>query len=67
MKQILESLADMILDLMDSIERSYNVITCKPKPMPSLLAYNVDWFTHCNWREQIVAFKQLDIYYAYKH
>jgi hypothetical protein len=67
MKQILESLADMALDLRDSIERSYNVITRKPQPVPSLLAYNVDWFTYCSWREQIVAFKQLDIYYAYKH
>ena len=57
----------MLLDTVEGIERAYNKIIRKPKPEPSLLAYNVDWFTHCNWREQIVAFKQLDIYYAYKH
>ena len=67
MKQLLQSLADMFLDIVEGIERMYNAITRKPKPVPSLLAYNMDWFTHCNWREQIVAFKQLDIYHSNKH
>jgi hypothetical protein len=38
----------------------------KPKPVPSLLAYNIDWFTHCNWRDQVLAFKQMDLYYYSK-
>lgn len=67
MKRALESLVDLLLDIVEGTERAYNAIIRKPTPVPSLLAYNVDWFTHCNWREQIVAFKQLDIYYAYKH
>jgi len=67
MIQLLQSLTDMLLDTVEGLERAYNAITRKPKPTASLLAHNVDWFTNCNWREQIIAFKQLDIYYAYKH
>lgn len=29
---------------------------------PSLLSLNVAWFTHCGWTEQMLAFKQLDLY-----
>lgn len=32
----------------------------KRQPTPSLLAYNVVWFTTCTWIEQIYAFDQLD-------
>ena len=67
MIQAIHALTDMLLDTVEGIERAYNAILRKRQPKPSLLAYNIDWFTHCSWREQIVAFKQLDIYYAYKH
>jgi hypothetical protein len=40
---------------------------CKRKKIePSLLAINIDWFTNCNWREQMNAFGQFGNYYAYK-
>ena len=38
----------------------------RKKVDPSLLAINIDWFTHCNWVDQLLAFKQIDIYRAYK-
>ena len=34
------------------------------KVTPSLLAMNMNWFTNCSWREQLVAFKQLELYSA---
>jgi hypothetical protein len=67
MKQLLNSLTDMFLDTIEGIDRAYSTITRKPKPQPSLLTYNVDWFTNCTWIEQIIAFKQLDIYHSNKH
>lgn len=39
----------------------------RKKTEPSLLAINIDWFTNCSWVEQLIAFKQIDEYYAYKH
>lgn len=36
----------------------------KLKVQPSLLAINVNWFTNCSWRDQLVAFKQLELYSA---
>ena len=39
----------------------------KKKLEPSLIAINIDWFTNCNWREQLSSFKQMDLYYDYKH
>ena len=39
----------------------------RKKIEPSLIAMNMDWFTNCNWREQMTAFGQLGNYYAYKH
>lgn len=38
----------------------------KNKATPSLLAYNVHWFTNCNWVEQLVAFDQINDYITYK-
>jgi hypothetical protein len=37
----------------------------KRKKNPSLLAYNIDWFTNCTWLEQIQAYKQIYLYLDY--
>lgn len=60
-------LAEVMLDTCEWLDNLYNYIIRKPKATPSLLAYNVDWFTHCNWRDQLIAFKQIDIYRSNKH
>jgi hypothetical protein len=67
MKQPLHSIIDLFLDICEGIDNLFNLITRKPKPIPTLLAYNVNWFTRCNWMEQVIAFRQLDIYYSNKH
>lgn len=59
--------AEIAIDALEYIERLCQLITRKPQPELTLLALNVDWFTHCNWREQLVAFKQMDIYRSNKH
>lgn len=47
---------DIILALIDTI-KDY-----KRKQQPSLLAYNIDWFTNCTWLEQIYSFKHINDY-----
>lgn len=59
--------AELAIDTLEYFERLHQIITRKPQPQLTLLALNVDWFTHCNWREQLVAFKQMDIYRSNKH
>lgn len=67
MKHLNVVFADIALDILEWIQSLCQFITRKPKPELTLLALNVDWFTHCNWREQLVAFKQMDIYRSNKH
>jgi len=67
MKYIYELLAEIAFGTIDWFQKLYRFVTRKPKPQPSLLALNVDWFTHCNWRDQLIAFKQIDIYCSNKH
>ena len=59
--------AELAIETLEYLERLYQLITRKPQPQLTLLALNVDWFTHCNWRDQLVAFKQMDIYRSNKH
>lgn len=59
--------AEIAFETVEYLESLYRRITRKPKPEPTLLALNVDWFTNCNWREQLIAFKQIDIYRSNKH
>jgi hypothetical protein len=59
--------AELAIETLEYLERIYQLIARKPQPQLTLLALNVDWFTHCNWREQLVAFKQMDIYRSNKH
>lgn len=54
MKQAIEPLLVCILD---AIERHKS-----KNESPSLLAYNIGWFTNCNWFSQINAFKQTELY-----
>lgn len=67
MKSLSQIAADIALDTLEIVEGFWQFITRKPKPELTLLALNVDWFTHCNWREQLIAFKQIDIYRSNKH
>jgi len=67
MKHIDKLFADMIIGTVEWFQALYRYVTRQPKPEPSLLALNVDWFTNCNWRDQLIAFKQIDIYCSYKH
>lgn len=45
-------------------ESIYGIVECfkrfKKQQTPSLLAYNVAWFTTCSWLEQLHAFDQID-------
>ena len=45
---------------------SYFMQFGRPKPVPSLLALNIDWFTNCSWVDQLLAFKQIDEFYYKK-
>ena len=47
---------DFILSIVDTYKHY------KHKPKPSLLAYNIDWFTNCTWVEQLYSFKQINEY-----
>lgn len=67
MKPLSHIFADVAMETLESLERLVNCLTRKPMPEPSLLALNIDWFTHCNWRDQLIAFKQIDSYRSYKH
>jgi len=59
--------ADTIIGTAEWFQNFYRFITRQPKPELSLLALNIDWFTHCSWIDQLIAFKQLDIYRSNKH
>jgi hypothetical protein len=61
MKLLLYIIAEWFADIINYFSK-----LGKPKPVPSLLALNIDWFTYCNWREQMVAFGQLHRYYYNK-
>ncbi len=67
MKLCKHALIDLILDLMEGIEGLKQFITNKSKLTPSLIAYNINWFTNCSWCEQLIAFKQIDRFYANKN
>lgn len=67
MKYIYELLAEIAFGTIVWFQNLYRFIACRPEPQPSLLALNVDWFTNCSWLHQLIAFKQIDIYYFDKH
>ena len=59
--------AELAIETLEYLERLYQLVTCKPKPQLTLLALNVNWFTNCNWRDQLIAFKQIEDYRSNKH
>ena len=62
MKQIKHAIVDLGLDIIEWFEQLAKTIKRVPKPVPTLLAYNMDWFTNCNWIERLVAFKRVNDY-----
>jgi hypothetical protein len=60
-------IADLMLETAEQLQALISKLKREPKPTPSLLAYNIDWFTNCTWLEQLISFKQIDTYYTYKH
>lgn len=66
MKQYKHALMDLILDFVQSIKDLKQLCTKNTKLAPSLIAHNMFWFTNCSWCEQLIAFKQIDRYYANK-
>ena len=67
MKYIYQLFIDTMFEAVQQFKQLHCLVTRKSKPEPSLLALNVDWFTNCNWRDQLIAFKQIDIYRSNKH
>lgn len=67
MKPLSQIAANVVFETFELIENFWRYITRKPEPKPSLLALNLNWFTNCNWLEQLIAFKQIDSYYSNKH
>jgi len=56
---------DMFLEVVEAWDRTVNLFRKKPKP--SLLAYNVHWFTNATWLDQVFSFKQEDLWISNKH
>ena len=52
-----KAIEHMLVYILDTIEQYNN----KDK-QPTLLAYNIAWFTDCSWLSQINAFRQVDLY-----
>lgn len=66
MKQGKHALMDLILDIVEGVKDLKQLIKRNTKPIPSLIAHNIHWFTNCSWCDQLIAFKQIDRYYANK-
>lgn len=63
MKHIYRLIGDTIVELINGVERVSNTITRK-KVQPSLLVFNVLWFTESGWMDRLIAYKQLDLWTA---
>jgi hypothetical protein len=64
MKHLYWFITDMILDLIEGLNRIKNIF-CK-KNTPSLIAFNVFWVTDSEWIERLVSYKQLELWTADK-
>ena len=42
--------------------KDYFIKLFKKKEKPSLLAYNIVWFTNCSWVDKLISFKHIDRY-----
>lgn len=62
MKQMKHAVVDVVLDVVEYFERIINCIKRVPRPGPTLLAHNIEWFTNSEWIERLVAFKHVNDY-----
>jgi hypothetical protein len=60
MKHVKHLFIDMILDIIEGLNRLKNLF--RKKPQPSLIASNVFWLTDSEWMERLVAYKQLELW-----
>lgn len=58
---IVAMIQDSFFGIADALADVYKRLF-SAKATPSLLAYNVHWFTNCSWIEQLWAFQQIDMY-----
>jgi hypothetical protein len=64
MKHIYWFVTDMILELIEGLNRIKNVF--RKKSEPSLIASNVLWMTDSEWMERLVSYRQLELWTADK-
>jgi hypothetical protein len=64
MKHIYWFVTDMILELIEGLNRIKN--TFRKSPQPSLIASNVFWVTDSEWMDRLVSYKQLELWTADK-
>ena len=60
MKHLKNLFIDLILELVEAMERTVNLF--RKKIQPSLIAVNIDWCTHSQWMDRLVSYKQLDLW-----
>jgi hypothetical protein len=64
MKHLYWFVTDVILDLIEGLNRIKNIF--RKKNEPSLIASNVFWVTDSEWMERLEAYKQLELWTADK-
>jgi hypothetical protein len=60
MKHLKNLFIDLILEFVEAMERTVNLF--RKKTQPSLLAININWCTHSEWMDRLVAYKQLNLW-----
>lgn len=60
MKHLIHLFTDIVLGFYDGLDRIQNMF--RRKSQPSLLVANVDWCTHSEWMDRLVAYKQLELW-----
>jgi hypothetical protein len=61
MKYLLWFIADQILEMKDTWDRSIRFFK-QTKTKPSLVVANIDWCTRSGWMDRLVAYKQLELW-----
>jgi hypothetical protein len=57
---------NFLLFVIESIIIWLENVLPRQKHTPTLLGYNIVWFTECTWVDQLLCFKQIDRYVAHK-
>ena len=60
MKQPKHAIMDLLLVIVEYVQDVINYMKGKRRPQPTLLAYNIDWFTYSTWIERLIAFKRVN-------